>query len=139
MIAGFPTETEDDFQDTVSLMEYVKYNFGYMYKYSERPGTMAEAVRCESVSRSVMLFPPELGHSLNIGRWPDRFLHRVVVVHDFAFFAPAAEIAGGTLVVGFGAQATDHEPCSLRRTCGDDFRDACGRCAGFLRFTDGFV
>ncbi|WP_396602095.1 tRNA (N6-isopentenyl adenosine(37)-C2)-methylthiotransferase MiaB [Algibacter sp. R77976] len=41
MIAGFPTETEDDFQDTVSLMEYVKYNFGYMYKYSERPGTMA--------------------------------------------------------------------------------------------------
>ena len=41
MIVGFPTETEDDFQDTVALMEYVKYNFGYMYKYSERPGTMA--------------------------------------------------------------------------------------------------
>ena len=41
MIVGFPTETEADFQDTVSLMEYVKYNFGYMYKYSERPGTMA--------------------------------------------------------------------------------------------------
>jgi len=41
MIVGFPTETEADFQDTVSLMEYVKYNFGYMYKYSERPGTLA--------------------------------------------------------------------------------------------------
>ncbi|WP_147678645.1 tRNA (N6-isopentenyl adenosine(37)-C2)-methylthiotransferase MiaB [Algibacter pacificus] len=41
MIVGFPTETEDDFQDTVSLMEYVKYNFGYMFTYSERPGTMA--------------------------------------------------------------------------------------------------
>ncbi len=41
MIVGFPTETEDDFQDTVALMNYVKYNFGYMYKYSERPGTMA--------------------------------------------------------------------------------------------------
>ncbi|MCL4152401.1 UNVERIFIED_CONTAM: hypothetical protein GTU68_056759 [Idotea baltica] len=41
MIVGFPTETEDDFQDTVSLMAYVKYNFGYMFTYSERPGTMA--------------------------------------------------------------------------------------------------
>lgn len=41
MIIGFPTETETDFQDTLSLMAYVKYNFGYMYAYSERPGTMA--------------------------------------------------------------------------------------------------
>ncbi|TXE16607.1 tRNA (N6-isopentenyl adenosine(37)-C2)-methylthiotransferase MiaB [Psychroserpens burtonensis] len=41
MIAGFPTETEQDHQDTLSLMEYVKYNFGFMYMYSERPGTMA--------------------------------------------------------------------------------------------------
>lgn len=41
MISGFPTETEDDHQDTLSLMEYVKYNFGYMYSYSERPGTLA--------------------------------------------------------------------------------------------------
>ncbi|MEM5564137.1 tRNA (N6-isopentenyl adenosine(37)-C2)-methylthiotransferase MiaB [Psychroserpens sp. AS72] len=42
MIAGFPTETEQDHQDTLSLMQYVKYNFGFMYMYSERPGTMAE-------------------------------------------------------------------------------------------------
>ena len=41
MIVGFPTETEQDHQDTLSLMEYVKYNFGYMYSYSERPGTLA--------------------------------------------------------------------------------------------------
>lgn len=41
MITGFPTETEQDHQDTLDLMERVKYNFGYMYKYSERPGTMA--------------------------------------------------------------------------------------------------
>ncbi len=41
MIIGFPTETEQDHQDTLSLMEQVKYGFGYMYKYSERPGTMA--------------------------------------------------------------------------------------------------
>jgi len=41
LIAGFPTETEQDHQDTLSLMEYVKYSFGYMFTYSERPGTMA--------------------------------------------------------------------------------------------------
>ncbi|MGB7841500.1 MAG: tRNA (N6-isopentenyl adenosine(37)-C2)-methylthiotransferase MiaB [Salinimicrobium sp.] len=41
MITGFPTETEEDHQDTLSLMEYVKYDFGFMFAYSERPGTMA--------------------------------------------------------------------------------------------------
>ncbi|WP_299337193.1 tRNA (N6-isopentenyl adenosine(37)-C2)-methylthiotransferase MiaB [uncultured Psychroserpens sp.] len=41
LIAGFPTETEEDHQDTLSLMDYVKYNFGYMFTYSERPGTLA--------------------------------------------------------------------------------------------------
>jgi tRNA-2-methylthio-N6-dimethylallyladenosine synthase len=41
MISGFPTETEEDHQDTLSLMEYVKYDFGFMFAYSERPGTMA--------------------------------------------------------------------------------------------------
>ncbi|WGF93873.1 tRNA (N6-isopentenyl adenosine(37)-C2)-methylthiotransferase MiaB [Aequorivita marisscotiae] len=41
MIIGFPTETEEDHEDTKSLMEYVKYSYGYMYKYSERPGTAA--------------------------------------------------------------------------------------------------
>jgi tRNA-2-methylthio-N6-dimethylallyladenosine synthase len=42
MIAGFPTETEEDHEDTLSLMEYVKYDFGFMFAYSERPGTLAE-------------------------------------------------------------------------------------------------
>ena len=41
MITGFPTETEEDHQDTLSLMDYVKYDFGYMFAYSERPGTLA--------------------------------------------------------------------------------------------------
>jgi tRNA-2-methylthio-N6-dimethylallyladenosine synthase len=41
MIIGFPNETEQDHQDTLSLMEYVKYDFGYMYQYSNRPGTAA--------------------------------------------------------------------------------------------------
>lgn len=42
IIAGFPTETEEDHQDTLSLLERVKYDFGYMYAYSVRPGTAAE-------------------------------------------------------------------------------------------------
>lgn len=41
MITGFPTETEEDHKDTLSLMEYVKYDFGFMFAYSERPGTLA--------------------------------------------------------------------------------------------------
>jgi tRNA-2-methylthio-N6-dimethylallyladenosine synthase len=41
MITGFPTETEEDHQDTLSLMAYVKYDFGFMFAYSERPGTLA--------------------------------------------------------------------------------------------------
>lgn len=41
MIAGFCTETEEEHQDTLSLMDYVKYDFSYMFFYSERPGTLA--------------------------------------------------------------------------------------------------
>ncbi len=42
MITGFCTETEEDHQDSYSLMEYCKYDLAYMYYYSERPGTLAE-------------------------------------------------------------------------------------------------
>jgi len=41
MIAGFPTETDQDHQDTLDLMDYVQYDFGFMFAYSERPGTLA--------------------------------------------------------------------------------------------------
>ncbi|AEW87130.1 (dimethylallyl)adenosine tRNA methylthiotransferase [Flavobacterium columnare ATCC 49512] len=41
MIAGFPTETEEDHKDTLSLMAHCKYDFGFMFAYSERPGTLA--------------------------------------------------------------------------------------------------
>jgi len=41
MITGFCTETEEEHQDTLSLIDYVKYDFGYMFFYSERPGTLA--------------------------------------------------------------------------------------------------
>ncbi|WP_420318772.1 tRNA (N6-isopentenyl adenosine(37)-C2)-methylthiotransferase MiaB [Ekhidna sp.] len=41
MIAGFCSETEEEHKDTLSLMDYVKYDFSYMFFYSERPGTLA--------------------------------------------------------------------------------------------------
>ncbi len=41
MIAGFCSETEQDHQDTLSLMEFVEYDFSYMFIYSERPATLA--------------------------------------------------------------------------------------------------
>lgn len=41
MIAGFCTETEEEHRDTLSLMEYAKFDFGFMFAYSERPGTLA--------------------------------------------------------------------------------------------------
>jgi len=41
MIAGFCTETEDDHRESLSLMEWSEYDFAYMFKYSERPGSGA--------------------------------------------------------------------------------------------------
>lgn len=53
MITGFPTETEADHQDTLSLMEYVKYDLGFMFAYSERPGTLAARKLADDVPEEV--------------------------------------------------------------------------------------
>jgi tRNA-2-methylthio-N6-dimethylallyladenosine synthase len=42
MITGFCSETEEEHRETLSLMDKVKYDFAYMFFYSERPGTLAE-------------------------------------------------------------------------------------------------
>ncbi|MDA7579897.1 tRNA (N6-isopentenyl adenosine(37)-C2)-methylthiotransferase MiaB [Crocinitomicaceae bacterium] len=42
LISGFCDETEEEHQDTLSMMRAVKWDFAYMYKYSERPKTLAE-------------------------------------------------------------------------------------------------
>lgn len=41
MITGFCSETEEEHKETLSIMDYVKYDFSYMFFYSERPGTLA--------------------------------------------------------------------------------------------------
>ena len=53
MIAGFCDETEEEHQDTLSLMEYVKYDFGYMFAYSDRPGTPAHKKMDDNVPTEV--------------------------------------------------------------------------------------
>jgi len=41
VIAGFCTETENDHNDTISIMKEVGFDYAFMFKYSERPGTIA--------------------------------------------------------------------------------------------------
>ena len=53
MIAGFCTENEADHQDTLSLMDDVVYDFGYMFTYSERPGTPAAKKFKDDIEESI--------------------------------------------------------------------------------------
>jgi tRNA-2-methylthio-N6-dimethylallyladenosine synthase len=53
VICGFCTETEEDHQQTLDLMEYCGYDFSYMYFYSERPGTLAARRYADDVPEEV--------------------------------------------------------------------------------------
>ena len=53
MIAGFCGETEAEHQDTLSMMDYVRYDYSYMFYYSERPGTLAARKYPDDVEESV--------------------------------------------------------------------------------------
>ena len=53
MIVGFCGETEEDHLDTLSLMKEVEYDYGYMFAYSERPGTPAHKKMEDNVPEEV--------------------------------------------------------------------------------------
>lgn len=53
MITGFCTETEEDHLESLSLMEWAGYDFAYMFKYSERPGTKAARKMKDDVPEEV--------------------------------------------------------------------------------------
>ena len=53
IIAGFCTETEEDHQDTLELMKYSRYDFSYMFFYSERPGTLAARRYQDDVTEAI--------------------------------------------------------------------------------------
>jgi tRNA-2-methylthio-N6-dimethylallyladenosine synthase len=53
IIAGFCSETEEEHQDTLSIMKYANYSMSYMFYYSERPRTIAERKLKDDVSPEV--------------------------------------------------------------------------------------
>ncbi len=69
MIVGFPTETETDFQDTYDLMQQAEFDNAFIFKYSEREGTIAQRQYPDDVAadiktdRIVRLF--DLQHSIS--------------------------------------------------------------------------
>ena len=53
IIAGFCTESEEEHQDTLSIMEYANYSMSYMFFYSERPGTLAARKLVDDIPEEV--------------------------------------------------------------------------------------
>jgi tRNA-2-methylthio-N6-dimethylallyladenosine synthase len=53
MISGFCSETEEEHQETLSLMDYVTYDYAYMFAYSERPGTLAAKKYADDIPEDV--------------------------------------------------------------------------------------
>lgn len=53
MISGFCTEAEEEHQESLSLMDYVHYDYAYMFAYSERPGTLAAKKYADDIPEDV--------------------------------------------------------------------------------------
>ena len=85
MISGFCGETEEEHQATLSLMDAVQFDFAYMYKYSERPKTLAERKFEDDVPEAVKsrrldeIIAKQLSHSLANHRTQIGEVHEVLV------------------------------------------------------------
>ncbi|NLA48894.1 MAG: tRNA (N6-isopentenyl adenosine(37)-C2)-methylthiotransferase MiaB, partial [Bacteroidales bacterium] len=55
IISGFCTETDEDHKETLSLMEWAGFDFAYMFRYSERPGTLAARKLRDDVSEEIKI------------------------------------------------------------------------------------
>ena len=53
MIAGFCSETEEEHEETLSMMEFAKYSMSYMFFYSERPGTLAAKKLADDIPEDI--------------------------------------------------------------------------------------
>jgi tRNA-2-methylthio-N6-dimethylallyladenosine synthase len=85
MIAGFCSETEEEHQETLSMMDEVQYDFAYMFFYSERPGTLAEKKYKDDISQDVKkrrldeIIAKQRAHSLLRNQMDVGKVHQVLI------------------------------------------------------------
>ncbi len=85
IIAGFCSETEEEHNDTLSLMDIVQYNFGYMFSYSERPNTQAQRKLKDDVPEEIKkrrlqeIIKKQMKHSLIRNQEQIGKTHKVLV------------------------------------------------------------
>ncbi len=85
IITGFCDETDEEHQDTLSLMREVQFDFAYMYKYSERPKTLAERRFEDNVpeeikgARLTEVIDLQLSHALAANQRQIGKIHTVLV------------------------------------------------------------
>ena len=94
VITGFCTETEEDHQETLSLMKYCEYDLAYMFFYSERPGTLAARKFKDDVPEEVK----------------KRRLQEVVAFHRLQSLASMQKEVGNTVkvLVEGNSKKSDH-------------------------------
>ena len=85
MITGFCSETEEEHQDTLTLMDKVQFDFAYMFFYSERPGTLAEKKYKDDVPEETKkrrldeIIVKQREHSLHRNKTDIGKIHKVLV------------------------------------------------------------
>ncbi|MFN7014358.1 MAG: tRNA (N6-isopentenyl adenosine(37)-C2)-methylthiotransferase MiaB, partial [Bacteroidia bacterium] len=85
IISGFCSETEEQHKDTISLMKEVKYDFAYMFKYSERPKTLAQRKYADDVPDDVKtrrlneIIALQNQHSLESNKRAVGKIHKVLI------------------------------------------------------------